>query len=193
MEVLCKVSEDEPCSWWLGRVKSQRGEYFHVSYLGWDTKYDEVVERERIRPAMSVDEEGRRVEPKTRAFEKTEYPVQKSLKEWMERAESVLEKVSNTKVSAQRRQASPDKSCQVRRDANLLSLSYRKEKGVIVGIGKREKLASASLLLEIHLKHQVRHSRYKCMNLNIEQGGASTIAGREREISSAATRTKEES
>uniref|UniRef100_A0A7S3GET9 K Homology domain-containing protein n=1 Tax=Palpitomonas bilix TaxID=652834 RepID=A0A7S3GET9_9EUKA len=70
---------------------------------------------------------------------KKSYPVQQNLRSWLESEPAVLEKV--------------------RRDASLVSLSYRK--GSIVGIGKKDKLESAALLLEIHLKHQMELERLR--------------------------------
>ncbi|XP_065841039.1 fragile X messenger ribonucleoprotein 1 homolog A-like isoform X2 [Oscarella lobularis] len=51
IEVLSRASEDEPCGWWLAKITIEKGEFFVIQYSGWESKYTEIVEKERLRQA----------------------------------------------------------------------------------------------------------------------------------------------
>ncbi|XP_020620229.1 synaptic functional regulator FMR1-like isoform X2 [Orbicella faveolata] len=51
VEVFTRDSDGEPCGWWLARIVHKKGEYYVIQYAGWDATFNEIVPRERIRPA----------------------------------------------------------------------------------------------------------------------------------------------
>ncbi|XP_028405557.1 synaptic functional regulator FMR1-like [Dendronephthya gigantea] len=50
IEVLSRAQENDPLCWWLGRIVSKKGEFYVIQYVGWDSSYNEIVPREKIRP-----------------------------------------------------------------------------------------------------------------------------------------------
>ena len=48
-QVYSRSSEDEPCGWWLAKIKMVKGDFFVVDYIGWESTYSEIVQIERIR------------------------------------------------------------------------------------------------------------------------------------------------
>ena len=49
-QVLSRSSTEEPCGWWHAKVKMVKGDFVVVEYLGWDSTYSEIVQKDRIRP-----------------------------------------------------------------------------------------------------------------------------------------------
>jgi len=50
IEVFSRACDQESCGWWRASVSMIKGDFHVVEYLGWDTKYTEIVPSERIRP-----------------------------------------------------------------------------------------------------------------------------------------------
>ncbi|CAB3983715.1 synaptic functional regulator FMR1-like isoform X1 [Paramuricea clavata] len=50
IEVLSKAQDNDPFCWWLARIMSKKGEFYVVQYVGWDSSFNEIVPREKIRP-----------------------------------------------------------------------------------------------------------------------------------------------
>jgi len=50
IEVFSRASDQESCGWWKALVKMIKGDFHVVDYLGWETKYTEIVPSDRLRP-----------------------------------------------------------------------------------------------------------------------------------------------
>ena len=50
VEAQAKSSDDEPYSWWKATVKTVRGEFYMISYSSWEDEFNEILERDMLRP-----------------------------------------------------------------------------------------------------------------------------------------------
>lgn len=50
VEAQAKSSDDEPYSWWKATVRTVRGEFYMISYSSWEDEFNEILEKDMLRP-----------------------------------------------------------------------------------------------------------------------------------------------
>jgi len=137
VEALAKSHEDEPYSWWRAKVKTIKGEFYLINYSDWDDTYNEIVEKELLRPPNP--------NPSLVAGELT--------KKELDLPAEIRQTEEERKDPMTQKQKQAD-SAELQQQSGVLTLLEDPVRNKLVILGHHKAVERAALLASIHFKHQ---------------------------------------
>lgn len=137
VEALAKSHESEPFSWWNARVKTVKGDFYVISYADWGDAHNEVVEKAVLRPVNPNPH----LEPADLVKESLSLP-----------AELIDSEEDKKDVLAQRQKQ--QSYAELQQTSGVLSLIEDPSAKAVVLIGTKKAVATAKILVNMHIKHQ---------------------------------------
>jgi len=125
-----------PC-WWIASVTIAKGEFYHVKYKGWEKRFDEIVELDRLRPHSKEAGELMNIE-------KFMLPVPQVLQQWVHNPDHLREHIKE-KCGAWGLALAKPKGKSGKKGDQGISLML---------LGTRSAYNKAEMLLKLHAKHQ---------------------------------------
>jgi len=130
VEVFTRNQKWEAEGWWKAIIKNKKGNFFYVAYENSD-KYDEIVEKNRLRPINT------RETLNAKDYIQTQIPISSELLEWAQNIEESNKSLNEILVKS-----------------NSLIVSFDKERKSIIVVGKEENVETAKILIDVVLSHQ---------------------------------------
>lgn len=131
IEVFTRNHGWEAEGWWKAIIKNKKGNFFYVNYESCD-KYDEIVEKNRLRPINT------RETLRAGDYGQTQVTVSPELREWAQNVEEANQSLLEIRVKS-----------------GALIVAFDKERKHVIVVGKEENIETAKILLDVVLSHEM--------------------------------------